>query len=216
MQNDLKYGLQNVLSGKSQVRFGTVIQAIASYLKNGERTGNEIENAKHFKNEEATRLENYIAQNNLWISNIDLSQYVSEGAEQRVYLKNSEFVLKLNDAIYYVSWKDYFYNLLLHNYFFSDTAYELLGFIKDNDTLYCVVQQAYVSITSNTDLAQVKEFLIVNGFENNRNNDYLNAKLGLILEDLHDENVLTRNGILYFIDTVFYLRENFWTGFNDG
>lgn len=89
MQNDLKYGLQNVLSGKSQVRFGTVIQAIASYLKNGERTGTAIENAKYFKSEEATRLENYIAQNNLWISDIDLSQYVSEGAEQRVYLKNS-------------------------------------------------------------------------------------------------------------------------------
>lgn len=103
MQNDLKYGLQNVLSGKSQVRFGTVIQAIASYLKNGERTGTEIENAKHFKSEEAKRLENYIAQNNLWVPDIDLSQYVSEGAEQRVFLKDSEFVLKLNDAIYYAS-----------------------------------------------------------------------------------------------------------------
>ncbi|WP_366518144.1 hypothetical protein [uncultured Mucilaginibacter sp.] len=27
---------------------------------------------------------------------------------------------------------------------------------------------------------------------------------------MHDENVLTRNGILYFIDTVFYLTGNFW------
>ena len=33
----------------------------------------------------------------------------------------------------------------------------------------------------------------------------LNEELGIILEDLHDENVLTRNGLLYFIDTVFYL-----------
>jgi len=39
-----------------------------------------------------------------------------------------------------------------------------------------------------------------------RNNDYFNPKLGIILEDLHDENVLTNNGILYFIDTVFYLK----------
>jgi len=29
--------------------------------------------------------------------------------------------------------------------------------------------------------------------------------LGLIIEDLHDENVLTQNGVLYFIDTVFYI-----------
>lgn len=102
---------------------------------------------------------------------------------------------------------------MLRNYFFSNTAYELLGFIKDNDTLYCVVQQVYVAITSNTDLTQVKEFLLVNGFENNRNNDYYNSELGIILEDLHDENVLTRNEILYFIDTVFYLKENFWICF---
>lgn len=34
--------------------------------------------------------------------------------------------------------------------------------------------------------------------------------LSLILEDLHDENVLTRNGVLYFIDTVFFLTDQFW------
>ena len=32
-------------------------------------------------------------------------------------------------------------------------------------------------------------------------------ELGIILEDLHDENVLTRNEILYFVDTVFYLKQ---------
>jgi hypothetical protein len=30
------------------------------------------------------------------------------------------------------------------------------------------------------------------------------------LQDLHDENVLTNNGVLYFIDTVFYLTPDFW------
>ena len=74
-----------------------------------------------------------------------------------------------------------------------------------------MVQQNYVLITSTTDLLEVKTFLTLNGFENNRNNDYYNPELGIILEDLHDENVLTRNEILYFIDTVFYLTDNFWT-----
>nr|WP_244533866.1 hypothetical protein [Flavobacterium micromati] len=55
--------------------------------------------------------------NNLWVREIDFSKYVSEGAEQKVYLKDSKYVLKLNDSIYYTSWKDYLYNLLLHNYF---------------------------------------------------------------------------------------------------
>lgn len=74
-----------------------------------------------------------------------------------------------------------------------------------------MVQQSYVEITIHTDLEEVKTFLTLNGFINNRNNDYYNPELGIILEDLHDENVLTRNDILYFIDTVFYLTENFWS-----
>lgn len=209
MQNHLKHELHNVFSGKSQIRFGTVIQSIASYLNDGAQTGTIIEDEKHFKKQETKSLENYIAEKNLWIS-IDLTQYISEGAEQKVYLKDTENVLKLNDSIYYNSWKDYLYNLMLHNYFFPDTAYDLIGFTKDNNILYAVVQQAYVSITANTDLKQVKEFLILNGFENNRNNDYINRELGIILEDLHDENVLTRNEVLYFIDTVFYVTEAFW------
>ena len=135
---------------------------------------------------------------------------MSEGAEQRVFLKDGEHVIKLNDAIYYSSWKEYLYNLLLHNYFFQDTAYELSGFTKENDVLYVVVQQNYVSITTPTDLNEVKQFMKSNGFVNNRNNDYINSELGIIIEDLHDENVLTQNGILYFIDTVFYLTDEFW------
>jgi len=211
MQNHLKNELHNILSGKSEVRFGTIIQAIAGYLSDGAQASPNAEDEKHHDKQETEKLEFFISEQNLWINNLDLSQYVSEGAEQKVYLKDSEHVLKLNDAIYYNSWKDYLHNLLLHNYFFSDTAYELIGFTKDNEVLYAVVKQNYVSITSETNLDEVKNFLIANGFQNNRNNDYINPELGIILEDLHDENVLTRNEILYFIDTVFYLTEKFWS-----
>jgi hypothetical protein len=227
VQTQLKQELYDVISGKSQVRFGTIIQSVTSYLTEGSKPSSEIENPKHFKKEEAKKLVSYVTENDLWINDIDFTQYISEGAEQKVYLKNSDHVLKLNDSIYYNSWRDYFLNLLLHNFFFADTAYELLGFTYDNEILYAVVpyellgftydneilyavvQQAYVSITSNTDLSQLNEFLTSNGFQNTRNNDYFNPSLGIILEDLHDENVLTRNGVLYFIDTVFYLTEEF-------
>ena len=210
MQISLKDELHNVISGKSQVRFGAAIQAISGYLDDGAQASRSDSDQKRVKKQETEKLELYISRQSLWIDDIDFSQYVSEGAEQKVYLKDSEHVIKLNDAIYYTSWKDYFFNLLLHNYFFSDTAYELLGFTKENQVLYAVVQQPFVEITETTNLQQVRDFMIRNGFENNRNNDYRNLDLGIILEDLHDENVLTRNDVLYFIDTVFYLTENFW------
>lgn len=94
---------------------------------------------------------------------------------------------------------------MLNNYFFSDTAYKLLGFYKNENVLYAVVEQPFVKATDKTDLELVKQFMLSNGFENSRNNDYINRNYGIILEDLHDENVLTQNGFLFFIDTVFYI-----------
>lgn len=210
MLNGLHYELHNILSGKSEVRFGAAIQTVAHYLGNGKKTSADIENEKHFKRKEAEKLKKYIDENNLWITDIDFSQYVSEGAEQKVYLKDSETVIKLNDSIYYSCWAEYFHNLLLHNFFFPDTAYMLIGFTIDNETLFAVVSQNYVKSDAPTDLSKVKTFLRANGFENNRNNDYINRELGVILEDLHDENVLTQGDLLYFIDTVFYLTDTFW------
>jgi hypothetical protein len=101
---------------------------------------------------------------------------------------------------------DYFVSLLLNNYFFPDTAYCLLGFFEIESVVYAVVEQQFIVSDEKTDLDHVEQFMKSNGFMKVRNNDYFNPELGIILEDLHDENVLTNNGILYFIDTVFYLK----------
>lgn len=211
MVNPLKQKLYDVISGKSEVSHGRVIQTIASYLGGGSQTSEESESTKSVKEQEREKLEPYSDSNSLWAPEIDFTQYVSEGAEQKVYLNSPSHVLKLNDAIYYSSWRDYFINLLLHNFFFPDTAYEFIGFIKENETLFALVKQTFVKETTGTNLNQVKTFLLENGFTNNRNNDYINIEVGIILEDLHDENVLTCNGLLYFIDTVFYLKPEFWS-----
>lgn len=207
MPNVLRHELFNIISGKSKVSNGAIIQTITDYLRESEKTSGIAKTEKHFKKQETKRLEEFIVSNNLWFLDVNTDNYVSEGAEQKVYLKDKQFVYKLNDAIYYESWVDYFNNLLIHNYFFPDTAYELLGFSKDDTTLYCVVQQKFIEITSTTNINHVKKFMESNGFINVRNNDYRNDDLGIIIEDLHDENVLTNNGILYFIDTVFYISD---------
>jgi len=196
--------IQHILSGKSQVKHHHLIQTTCSYLKGSQGTSSMAKDQQQYKEEETKSLIQFAEDNHLWVDiNIDL--YVSQGAEQKVYLKDGLTVLKLNDAIYYASWVDYFHNLLLNNLFFPDTAYQLLGFYKDSSILYAVVEQPFVKANEKTDLNMVKAFLENNGFINRKNHDYYNEELGLILEDLHDENVLTQNGMLYFIDTVFYI-----------
>jgi hypothetical protein len=207
----MKHELQNIISGKSQVRYGDAIQAISSYLRRSKSASSEAKDSKQIKREEAENIKQFCNQNNFWKTNIDIDSFVSSGAEQKVYLHKDEFqVLKLNDSIYYSSWEDYFNNLLLNNFFFPDTAYQLVGFYQSEEVLYAVVQQDFIKFDELTELEVVKKFLDENGFKNTRNNDYFNPVLGIILEDLHDENVLTFQSNLYFIDTVFYIKEAFY------
>jgi hypothetical protein len=184
--------IQHILSGKSQVKHHHLIQAACSYLKGSQGTSTMAKDQQQLKEEETKSLVQFADDNNLWVENINIDLYVSQGAEQKVYLKDGSTV-------------DYFHNLLLNNLFFPDTAYQLLGFHKDLDVLYAVVEQPFVKANEKTDLNMVKAFLENNGFINKKNHDYYNEELSLILEDLHDENVLTQNGMLYFIDTVFYI-----------
>jgi hypothetical protein len=65
----------------------------------------------------------------------------------------------------------------------------LPGFIK-NKELHAVVKQPYVVTSEITNLGDVKAFMKSNGFKVTKNNDYYNESLGLIAEDLHDENVM--------------------------
>jgi hypothetical protein len=139
------------------------------------------------------------------------NDFISEGAEQKVYWLDGSHVIKTNASVFYECWSDYFNSLLIHNYFFPSTAYTFLGFKMIAGELNAVVKQEFIVTAEPTDLTAVKQFLEYNNFHNNRNNDYFNSELGLIFEDLHDENVLSANGILFFIDTVFYLTDGFYT-----
>lgn len=208
----LKDELQSIISGTGRQAGKNLIQAATDYLREGQKTSTNAEkNELLSKEQETTELIKWINDQNLWFKEHDEERFISSGAEQRVYLdKDERYVYKLNDSIFYQRWLDYFHSLLLHNYFFPKTSYQLIGFFNASDCLFAVVKQAYIKITESTDTSAVKDFLLKNGFMWKRNNDYYNPELGLILEDLHEENVLTNNRVMFFIDTIFYLEDSFF------
>ncbi len=177
----IKHELQDIISGKNKVGHGAIIQTAACYLRASAPASSMATKTKQYKAQETQILKGFISEHNLWINSIPLENYISEGAEQKVYLKSGHFVYKLNDSIYYSSWEDYFINLLLHNYFFPDTAYTLEGFYQDREILYALVSQPFVKATEQTDLEKVKQFMENNGFINTRNHDYFNSALGIIV-----------------------------------
>ena len=135
----MKDEIKHIISGTSKNSEGTIIQTIASFLRRSETSSGLVKEDKHFKKEETKNLIEFIAENNFWYPDVNLDNYISEGAEQKVYIKSDESVLKLNDAIYYLSWLDYLQNLLLHNYFFSFFSYKLLVFYTIDKNLFAFV-----------------------------------------------------------------------------
>ena len=199
--------LRNIISGTGEITRENLIKTALFFLRTSKGASGKIEEPEFFhKEDEIKLLIDFANQNQLWHLSIDENTYIGEGAEQKVYLSDDgKNVIKINDGVFYSSWQDYFISLLIHNFLFLKTQYTLLGFFQKNNIFYSVVQQPFIQSTEPTDLEQVKLFLESNGFTHKKNNDYFNNELGIILEDLHDENVLTNEGIFFFIDSAIYL-----------
>ena len=157
----------------------------------------------------------FAKQNGLWISEPDFNKWadrkIGRGAEQQVYLSyNGRTVIKVNEGSYHGTWLDYFNRLLLHGFLFPSTKYTTVGFTTINDSLAVITEQTFAILNRGAPRNKVESYLNEHHFVRMKHDDYYNADLGIILEDLHDENVLTENGILQFIDTVFYIKDNFY------
>ena len=210
--NHIKNELQNIILGDGQACGSGKLKKTQAFLRRNAQASKICQSEKSFKRQEEARLNIFAESENLiYEGAISASDYLTSGAEQHVYRFDNSYVIKLNDSIFYESWLDYFNSLLVHNFFFESTAYDFLGFTTFNGKFSAVVKQQFISDAEPANLKIVMDFLAFNSFENTRRNDYINKGLGLIFEDLHDENVLVKNDILYFIDTIFYLTDDFYS-----
>ena len=76
----MKDDIQHILSGTSQAKHHNLIQTTCSYLKRNQGTGTMAKNQQQLKEEETKRLIQFVNDNNLWIDNINIELYVSQGA----------------------------------------------------------------------------------------------------------------------------------------
>ena len=101
--NFIKHELQTILSGKSEIGSGNLIESTINYLRRSSQASSMAEDSKQNKLEEKKKIMDYADSNNHWVKNLDLSKFISAGAEQRVYIYGERSVYKLNDSIYYAS-----------------------------------------------------------------------------------------------------------------
>lgn len=213
VSNEIRKKLQNIIRGdvlEGQEDHCTAIRNLLSQSFGSDPTvKREFESRSILKEEQVRFLRTHAENIGLWMTALpEGSQYLTRGGESEIYLApDHKHVLKINDSIYYATWTEYFNSLVIHNILFPNTAYELLGFINNKEGTLCAVLSQPFAEGGQADLADIKEHLTFNGFQNTKRQDYFNEEFGLILEDMHDENVIEKEDVLFFIDTVFYLME---------
>ncbi len=210
LQDDTRSKIKNITAGViiegSQDNCTAVRNLLCASFPTSTTVKKDFEGKAIVKEKQAGLLEKFSSEKNLWITDLPgEDRYLTRGGEARVYLHaDNKNVIKLNDAIYYATWLEFLNSILLHNLIFENTAYTLLGFAKENNVLYAILKQPFIKSDALVELEDIKKLLLFNDFENSKRNDYIHWELGLILEDMHDENVIVNSDTLFFIDTVFF------------
>ncbi len=208
--DDTRKRLENIVKGivlKGEEDNCTAVRnLLCASFRTSTTVKKDFEGQSIIKKEQAEFLRNHISLRNLWVRDLpDEGSFLAQGGEAQIYLASDHrSVIKVNDAIYYATWFEFFNSLVIHNLLFEETAYTFSGFTEKTDSLVAVLKQPFITSDALVDLLDVKKFLAFNGFENTKRNDYFNKELGLILEDMHDENIIVNSNKLFFIDTVFY------------
>jgi hypothetical protein len=210
LSNDTRSKIKNITAGNVIKGSADTCTKVRNYLCTGFPTSTTVktdfEGKLLVKKEQARLLEIYSKKNNLWLATLPVEDtFFARGGEAMVYLDSDKRdVIKQNDAIYYATWLEFFNSLVLHNLIFPNTAYTFLGFTISDDILYAILKQPYVESDAEVDIEDIRQHLEFSGFENHTRHDYRHTELGLLLEDMHDENVIVNSETLFFIDTVFY------------
>lgn len=209
--NEVCRKLEDIIHGtviKEQPDTCTAIRnKLCSSFSTSTTVKKDFESKSIIKKEQERFLQELATNEDCWVKEAPQPEcYLAKGGEAKVYLhKDRKNVLKVNDGVYYATWLEYFNSVVIHNLLFPATAYTFLGFIMIDNFLHVVLLQPFISSDATADLGAIRELLTYNGFRNTRRQDYYNEEFGLILEDMHDENVILKDNTLFFIHTVFYL-----------
>jgi hypothetical protein len=218
ISDELRTGLQNIIQGiggeNPNDRCASIRSLLIQSFGASRTSQKNFESKAVLKEEQDQFLRTFTRKNGLWLSDLpNAATYLTRGGESKVYLESNGLnVIKVNNGLYYATWLEYFTSLVIHNLLFPSTAYTLLGFVEDpsvsagENSLSVVIKQPFIE-GNQANLNHIAELLNFNGFFVSKRQDYFNPEFSIALEDMHDENVIESQGMLFFIDTVFYLMD---------
>lgn len=206
--NKLKYELQqrikNAESGNDSSTIASALRISRTIKETGKGNGEIYAGTSRLQEREIPQRVGRIVEQ----SELGTKQF--EGKEYEVYFSNDgKNVFKVN-KIANGDFDEFFKSLLIHNYFFPETKYELVGFIKKENNYLPVLKQSMIKENTNYNYRIITNKLTTLGFTEINSGQFKNNKLGIGIFDLDPYNVKFVDGKPYFIDPVIYIHPSFY------
>lgn len=142
-------------------------QSASEAAKRAEPVGREERSSfgRQVKLFEEEALKTMAIADGLWVNAHDFyrqysNQYIGEGAEQKVYLKeDGKTVLKINPGRFHTTWLDYFNRLLFHAFFFPATKYTVVGFTEQEEQFAVITEQPFAILNQGASRNIVESYL---------------------------------------------------------
>lgn len=131
-----------------------------------------------------------------------------ETENELYYDEASHRWFKRNNMFMHSTYLEFLHRMALHNYHFPEAPVKLEGFVMHEDTLMPVMSQPHVQAERGATKAEVVEYMKKLGFKHKTGVDFYNPETGVIVEDLHDENVLVNPEDpthMYIVDPIIFL-----------
>ena len=129
-----------------------------------------------------------------------LGEQIAEGGEAKVYDHGATLV-KAIGLDYFIQPILALDRVTLHNAYFPETAFTVLGFGRTYDGEFNIlVEQPFIEGVHVSD-GEIKDYMHKMGFELRNPHNWTYATPGIYLSDMHDENVIrSASGTIFVVD----------------
>ena len=185
-----------------------LLEQAACIARRSKEAAGETEPTESYKGEQIKELIKFANTNNLWIdlSHLNITN-MDRGGENEVLHDGNVSVVKLNNFEYAGDdLENFFIRITVHNKFFSNVPYQMIGFAYNSLQEFCaVLVQPYILAEREATEDEIAAYMQALGFEMDYYDEYHNADYEVF--DAVPNNVLYGiDGDLYFIDTQIRLR----------
>lgn len=121
------------------------------------------------------------------------------GTESDTYFSPDGYVYKMNYLAHNPLLSDYLKRLSLHNRIFTNTPYELVGFVKSGRSLYPVVRQKNINAERTATEQEIYSYMQKLGFAEKGDGEFSNSEY--TIKDIKPKNVFVgKDGQVYVVD----------------